>query len=155
MPQKKSINSWRQPQIITIFDRSSCRLLREEIDAALIPVADKFGISFKGGPIRFSSDNMTIKIEAATKDSDGQVNSKEKTNFDLYGKSYGFEPEDFGAAFKLRGESYEIIGLTPRSRKFPVLGKRTDGKVFKFNSTDVLMAMGRKVCGPLQALREL
>jgi|GEM_PF-716710 len=140
---------------ITSFDRSTCRLLRNELDATLKSLADKYDISIKAGGARFSSDNATFKLEIATKGSDGQVNSREKTDFEIYAGVFGFKSDDFGATFRLYGEDYTIIGLKPRSRKYPVLGKRKDGKVYKLNATDVLMAMGREVSIEAAAQREL
>jgi hypothetical protein len=59
---------------------------------------------------------------------------------------YGFKETDLGAKVNLMGSAYEITGLMPRSRKFPVLAKalRT-GKTYKFTANDVLLGLGREI----------
>jgi hypothetical protein len=130
------------------FDRYTCRMLRAEIDAALKQVAEKHGISLRAGNARFGPDNMSMKLEAAIISSDGQVKSPERTDFERHAAMFGFKADDLGATFPFRGTTYEIVGLKVRSRKYPVLGKRADGKTFKFNANDVLRAMGREVKMP-------
>ena len=47
----------------------------------------------------------------------------------------------------INGQVTEIIGAKPRSRKYPILGRRTDGKVYKFAASAVARAIATKEAG--------
>jgi hypothetical protein len=50
----------------------------------------------------------------------------------MMAKMYGMSPEDLGKSFTYGRDQYTIVGLSRKSHKFPLLAKRSDGKVFKF-----------------------
>jgi hypothetical protein len=130
---------------IKSFDRATCRLLGKKVEEALAPLAEELGISFdyKGG--RFSSNAVTMKIEAATLSADGSVNSKEAEAFKQLAKMYGFEDKDLNAEFTVGGDKYAIKGLNTRAHKMPIQADRVrDGRGFKFPADAVLRALGRK-----------
>jgi hypothetical protein len=49
------------------------------------------------------------------------VEDKIRTTFELYARSYGLEPRDFGAVITSRGKQYKLIGFNTKARKFPYL----------------------------------
>ena len=49
------------------------------------------------------------------------VEEKEREKFDLYARSFGLEPQDFGAVITSRGKQYKLIGFNTKARKFPYL----------------------------------
>ena len=122
---------------IETIDRQTCRILANEIENELQVIAEKYGVSIKRGNASFNSNDMTIKIEIATI-SNGVINSREAEDFKLYGKAFGLKEEWLNKTFKTySGETIEIIGLKPRSRQYPVLGKKSNGRVFKYNANEV------------------
>lgn len=48
------------------FDRQNLKQLRADMDAALAAVSAKHGVSISMGNMRFSSDRVTVKVEANT-----------------------------------------------------------------------------------------
>lgn len=128
---------------ITSFDRTNLRLLGAAIDAALAPVATQFGISFNRPGCRFTSDNATMKIEAAVVGNNGQVMSREREDFKEQAPLfYGIPATALDSDFKFRGETYTIIGLKSRSHKNPILGKqKSNSKTYKFSPSMVKAAL--------------
>lgn len=129
--------------MIKTFDRQACRDVRKELDLALAELGKKLGLSIKSGRGSFTPTDLTIKVECAVIGDGGEVMNKEATEFKQYAKSYGLEPTDLGKKFPFRHDEYTIVGLKGRSYKFPILAKRSDGKIFKFPSKDVLRYLGR------------
>ena len=128
------------------FDKPTCLILGAAISDALQTVANEFGVSIKRKGGSYSSTNLTIKLEAAVIGVNGVVLSKEVENFQRYCKSYNLEPTDLGETVYIDGIRYKISGLSPRSRKFPVLAKSLkNGKTYKFPERTVRKALGRKV----------
>jgi len=116
------------------FTRPTMRQLREEIDNALKPLAEKHGISFNLGSISFSSDSFSVSLKGKTLDESGTP-VVDAATFTRYCGMYGLKPEDLGRKFMSRGHVYEITGVAPNRPKYPINAKRSDGKQFKFAST--------------------
>jgi hypothetical protein len=58
--------------------------------------------------------------------------TKEATDFNRFAASFGITKK-LGDTFFFRYETYEIVGLKPRSSKYPLLAKNiSSGKTFKF-----------------------
>lgn len=118
--------------MIKTFDKTNCRLITAKMLEALKPLADELGISFKQKSGSFLATNFTLKIEASVKNENGEVVLKEVEEFKKYANLYGFKPEDLGRQFEWGGKTYAIHGLSARSRQYPILGKDSKGRIFKF-----------------------
>lgn len=114
------------------IDAQTCKLLGLEIQATLQSLADKHGISIQYGGGSYDSSNATLKLKISVKDESGQVITREAKDFKNFAAFYGLKSEDFGKSFIMSGHTYEICGLAAKSRTYPILAKRADGKVFKF-----------------------
>ena len=123
---------------ITGFDRTNCKLMRQEIDQALSVVGQKYGVSFEGGNIRFTSHSFSMKLTGNVVDKSMPAGGKTSNDFNLYCRQFGLEPSDLGRVFNHRGTAYKVAGLKPQSYKFPILGERYDGKRFKFMASTVI-----------------
>lgn len=123
---------------VNSLDRASVRQINSEIESALKAVAEKYGIAIKVGNSRFSNTNCTTKIEIATVAESGEVLTKEAVDFNRYASSMFQITKKLGDTFECRYDTYEIIGLKPRSSKYPVLAKNlANGKTFKFPANAV------------------
>ena len=119
-------------KIKTIME-STMRMLREEIDKALIPVCEKFDISLKAGNASFAEHEGHFKLMVKTKDKDGNVLDTQSEDFKKYAKCFGLDPNLLGKRFSIGGTIYKVVGLKPNARKYPIVGKRvTDGEIFVF-----------------------
>jgi hypothetical protein len=115
---------------VTTFNRQNIRQINAEMEAALTAIANKYGVDVKLGNTRFTGDNFTTKVQVATVGESGITMSKEATDFDRYKTILGIKM-DLGQEFQRNGKTYKIIGLKPRSKKYPVLAECSDGKTYK------------------------
>ncbi len=131
---------------ITNWTPTVCRDVADEITASLTAIEEKYGIKIKRkGGGSYDGGSFTFKLEACTTSTDGQVNSKEATDFKRQATFYGLKPEYLEQEVILSGERVKIIGLSTRSRKYPILGTRLrDGKTYKYTSLGVQNAFKLK-----------
>ena len=115
---------------VTSFNRQNIRQINSELEAALKQVAEKYGLEVKLGNTRFSVDNFTTKVQVATVGEGGITMSKEATDFNRYKTILGINME-LGQEFQRSGKTFTIVGLKPRSKKYPILAKCSDGKTYK------------------------
>ena len=115
---------------VTSFNRQNIRQINSELEAALKQVAEKYGLEVKLGNTRFTGDNFTTKVQVATVGEGGITMSKEATDFNRYKTILGINM-DLGQEFQRSGKTFTIVGLKPRSKKYPILAKCSDGKTYK------------------------
>ena len=115
------------------FSRSSAGDIRDQINAALAPVAKDLGIQLEVGNVVLGGSNATFRVEAAVLNDAGVAQTQEVRSFELYGEMYGLEKEDFGGTFTHRGDTFELCGLNMKAPKYPIQAKRLrDGRVYRF-----------------------
>jgi hypothetical protein len=118
------------------IDKAFLRSFTGDAQKALTEIADKYGISisYKGGSYARDGGNATIKFEIAAPDATtGEALTREAQDFKRFATDYGFEPEDLGTEFTVRGTVYKIAGLKTRRPKYPISAVRVkDGRSFKF-----------------------
>ncbi len=115
-----------------MITRALLKTIKSDAEAVLASVAEKHGVKISFGNGKFSADNATLKLEIASIAANGQVKTKEATDFERYASAFGLKPEDLGTIFTYNGREFKLIGAKPRSTKFPLLAEWTkNGKVFK------------------------
>ena len=119
---------------INQLDRQTLEVVRAKMDEALAPL-EEIGIHAQVGHISYQDQNATVKVEVSVMGENGEVVTKEQADYDLYREVRGL-PER-GTQFISRGTLYTITGFRPRSRKYPVMATRMDGKTFKFQIDNV------------------
>lgn len=119
--------------MIQDIDRSSIETIKQKIKEALKPVEEELGVRIQLGTSTFNADQLNTKITIIPLRDGNGPSTKHGVDFKRYARIYQLRPEDLGRKF--RGPSntiYELIGCAPKSHRFPLLGKRDDGKIFKF-----------------------
>jgi len=112
------------------FSKSNLGELRNDIEAALLTVATKHGISLDIGNIRFDSNSFRTKLEAfINSNNEGNV---DKIIWDKHCSRFNLKPEDFGKNFFYNGTDYTICGIALKSRKYPINAKRPNGVTYRF-----------------------
>lgn len=125
-----------------MIDRKKVEHFRNLIQNELLgleQVGKEEGFTIRLGNATYSNSNVTFKLELSTVNEDGSVNTKEATDFKNYASMYGLNPNDLGRTFEHIGDVYTVVGCKPRSRKFPILCKNSQGKVYKFNEATIKM----------------
>ena len=116
------------------LDRQTLEIVRAKMDEALAPL-EEIGIHAKTGHISYQDQNATVKVEISVIGDGGEIVTKTALDYDRYREMRGL-PER-GSTFTSRGTLYTITGFKPRSRKYPVIATRADGKAYKFRVDDV------------------
>lgn len=118
------------------FNRTNARELVEECCKALEPIAKKYGLTLDEKGRSFYRDRLPMKFDliVPVMDEKGEALDPKAQEFKKKALRVGLEPDDLHREFKSRGETYRIVGLNLRAKKYPVLGERVrDGKRFKFH----------------------
>lgn len=107
--------------------KPECKLIRRLAQTALNDALKEFGLKAELGNMTFRGSNVTSKLTVSVESYDAD---KEEFRANCY--KYGLTATDFGAEFTSQGETYKLVGIKPRSRKYPFVGERVDGKKYKF-----------------------
>lgn len=125
---------------ITHFSREACHDLFKSVDAALRIIGQEHGITLKRGRATFTIDNCVMKITAAI-ERNGVVQTPDAKAYLSQYFLYDLPSDGLGKTFTYLGYAYTIIGLRPRSRRYPVITTRSDGRVTKFPAATVRGAL--------------
>jgi len=118
------------------MDRSTAKSLIEALESFLGPFEDEHDVKVIVGTGSFGSSSLTVKLELAELSESGEALSRMANEFKSLAVSYGLRPDDLGKEFIKNGNKYKIVGLKPRSHKYPVLAE-CNGKQFKFTAATV------------------
>lgn len=124
------------------FDKPTLTLLRPKIQEALDQIAKEYDISLSLAGITFDNNTATLKVKAAVKNMNGEFVSEYAQPFKELASLYGLKADDLGKKVIIRNVEYTIVGLAPRSKKYPLLCKqKSNGKTYKFTTVDVVEAL--------------
>ena len=131
--------------LLKLNDRNDLRTLNAAMQKALNTVAAEHGlqITLKAGSYEADGSRFTTKIEALAPNASGEIVSQEAKDFQNYATGYDLKPGDLGKVFQSNGHSYTISGMKPRSRKFPIIATRDDGKSYKFTAEAIVQNLKR------------
>ena len=124
-----------------MLDRAEVRTIRTRLQDRLDAFDDNYKVHI--GNATFSENNVTFKVTVSVVGEDGKAITKEAEDFQHYAFRYGLKAEDLGRKFKRwGGDTYEIIGAKPRSRKYPILARQVaTGKVYKFTAQEIKLLL--------------
>lgn len=123
---------------MTTINRAFCVKFRTELERDLAALGKKHGLVITGGNAKFSANELTMQVKCSVIAGNGEVFSREKEDFKRCAVMFGLKPSDLGKKFtNFDGKTFEIVGMMPRSRKFPVLAQTANGKKFKFPAAHV------------------
>jgi len=130
---------------ITSFDKSTLKTLQAEIEKALRPIAEKYGVGMKMNGGSYGPGAATLKVQIVPLNTDGTRKSEFEDDFRKYAESYGLKPEHLFAEVTYGGKRYKIVGLNTNRYKMPLHVER-DGKRF-FVPMDAANALRSKKDG--------
>jgi len=128
------------------FTQPEMRQIRFDLEAVLDKFAADHGLeSVKFEKATGSYDNeghfMPGRLVVTKK---GAVD-KSQSDFALYARLYGLEPEDLGKVIVVQGRSLVIAGINPKAPKNAVMFNDLDGKpAGRWNVDSTLRALGRE-----------
>lgn len=123
---------------LTQFDRTSVRALAESIEQALQAVGNQYGVEIKRGSGRFDAGEFKLSLHCTVlAGATERKNENDRLEFELYAYRYGLTGTDFGRTFTSGDTTYTIVGVKPKSKRFPIICERADGKRFKMTALTV------------------
>jgi len=139
-------DKWKQLNKITTIDKSTIQMLREDIQAELETLNEKYSIKIVVGNGSYGDNNAKLQLLINTIGEHGNVKTKESEDY-IREAGYGWnklKPEWLHESFNFGGDTYKIIGYKPKSRKYPILTERKDGKKYKFDEELIVRYMQPK-----------
>jgi hypothetical protein len=131
-----------------MINRQTMKLLRADIDAALVEVANKHQVLLSTGSATFSDTAATFKLNVAIADAAtvasvaaGNVSAKHAkaaSDFIKSAKLYGLDPLWLNTTVRINGSMMEIIGLLPHKHKNVVLIRGTGGGEYICSAQQVI-----------------
>ena len=122
-----------------MLTRPQLKAFRKDFEDAVVALEQKYGFTLSLGKITYSDTDFRSTI-TATKVVEGKTT--EQVQFEEHAALFGLKPEDFGKNFIVDGKQYELTGLRPSAPAWPVIGKRADGKPFKFKEAVLKQIIG-------------
>lgn len=114
------------------FDKPVCNTLRKEVEAALLPFANKYGLtlSMRGGT--YNDWSWLAKVEFKVKET-AEGKSAEQAEFEKYCHQFSCKPQDYGRTLTINGKEFTLIGFALNRSKFTIKVKSLDtGKIHLF-----------------------
>jgi len=118
--------------VVTPFSRQSVQALAKDIQAALDEVAKKHGLVIRMDPGKFTSQDYFGKFTATLNQQDKSLLADaDRTYYETVAPKLGIDIKKFpfGKVVEYGRDRYQITGLQPGSKKFPIKVMRVrDGK---------------------------
>lgn len=127
-----------------IMNKNEFATLRQEIEAALAPIAAKYGTKAITTSIKYDDITTDVVVSFRTETAE---KSAEQFNFEKNAVKYGFEPTDFGFQFEHEGKRYTFTSFKTTARKYPCICNCSDGKQYAFMVDTIKLMMAMKAKG--------
>lgn len=112
----------------TAFDKNACRRLRTEMQAVLDKYAASTGIEIHVGSMRFTADNVVIKVEAKKPGAVSQKQTMQEEALKIQARRDGLSLDVCGGK--------QLVGYNGRAYKMPYIYiELATGKRFKTSRT--------------------
>lgn len=128
---------------IGAMSRARARQIVERVKGEITPMLDDEHLEIITHRATITPHGgITIKIEFGAIDADG-ASITQRAEFARLAALFNLQPDDYGRMITLRGDSYLIVGINPRSHKYPIELKRVrDGVPYRYSRDAVIAAIG-------------
>jgi hypothetical protein len=110
------------------FDRPTLTKFRKDFSDAVKELEKNYGVKLDIGNISFNSEQFTSKLTTTiVREGEDPEKAKAMKEIKTYGFRYNITENDYGKVFTANGKVFTFVGLKPKSPKFPVLGKDSNG----------------------------
>lgn len=118
---------------IRSFDREAVAELRSEVAEAVTSICERHGLVLQVGGDSFNPETWLCSFALHVPRE--RAAEGDQAEFALHARLFGLTAEDFGRTFtNSRGESFALVGIMPRNRKYPIIGRDAAGRRFKFSA---------------------
>lgn len=114
------------------FTRSNLKGFNAEVREALNAIAEKHGLTLTPHTTRFDSTKATVRYSFETKTESGMPH-----HFAIKAATVNLPEDCYHAEFTANGDTFRIVDIVPRRRKYPVLAElisdgEPTGRLYKF-----------------------
>lgn len=122
---------------ISRFTPKVLRELATEIEKATADVAERHGVSIHYVKGKYAPGDADLTFHVSLDGVDPA-----KSDFDQFCTAFGLSKEDYGKTVSVFGDTFEIVGLSPKATKNVVIGKKlTNGKRYRLPLAEVQRAL--------------
>lgn len=115
------------------MNRDKVKLVHDKIRRALRQIEAEEGVKISFSTCRFDNTHYTSRMEVLS--TDVKVSAD---RFLTLSKGLGFSENVIGKTFNdNKGNRYTITDIKTRSPKYPVVASCSDGKSYKFSTSDI------------------
>lgn len=108
---------------ITQIDRATCKRLRPLLNAHLATLGHQLGLNIETENATFDpAGYVTFRLRVELEGFDRERHEFEENCWQL-----NLEPEHYGAEFVYARDRYKLVGVKPRSPKWPIVAERVSG----------------------------
>lgn len=104
------------------MDKLSIERTRKELNKLLGDYGRANGILFQIGTITYSSNQFKCQLTATSGETKEDA---DKVEWNKNCHRFGFTPEEFGKTVKFNGSNYRLVGIKPRSHRYPIIVEHT------------------------------
>lgn len=123
------------------INTNTLRQFRGDFKQAIKALEAQYGVEIDLGSISYSDTKFTSKITVFNNEAG---NSGKQAEWNIYATRFGLNKDWFGKTVKLNsGTSATIVGIAPRSRKYPVLVETKDGGQYKMQVPAIAKQLNR------------
>ena len=116
--------------------------IRGDLEAALEMVGADNGVTFDIGSIGYTDDSFKVTLNAMLIAAGEEGCSHRELEFRKHAERFGLLPEHYGQTVSINGGACRVVGISPKSRKYPILMER-GGAVYKYPRQAVKDALER------------
>ena len=127
------------------MDKTTVRIMREEIKQALAGVCTKYGLDITKANARFTDIDVKFTLQFSGTNASGE--SAEAINFKTYADLYDMDPEWLEQLMTINGKQFTLKGMKTRRSKYQFIGADLTGKMFKFTRAQIYEGFNKKVAG--------
>lgn len=115
--------------------------IAQDLHAVMNKFSAEHGIKVKVGSLAYDATGFRVSITGSIVE--GGVDVRARDEFRTYASSFGLSPDDFGRQFISTLGSMKVVGIKPRSSRFPILCESVGGKLYKFSAPRVVAALAK------------
>jgi hypothetical protein len=117
----------------THFNESAVDQFRHEFENLVKDFEEKHGVKFSLGTITYGLNQLHSKMTVTiVSEGENPEDVEGKVSLERHGFRFGLTDEDFNKRIHFLGDVYQLKGIKPRSRKYPILAKNmNNGQTYK------------------------
>ena len=108
------------------FDKNVCRAILKDMEEALEDVCKKYGMEIRTNGGKLTHETFSPRIEFILEGGKTKKESRVEQDLERYA------PDLIGKSYRGSGGAlFTIYGFDTKKRQYPILSKRSDGRLFK------------------------